>query len=437
MPTIKTLRAVGRFRKPELSSTARVLRSAATVSDLRRAARRRLPAGIFDYIDGGSADERSLQANRDAFASVTFHPRVLTGLSEIDTTTSLLGRAVPSPLVLAPTGFTRIAHPDGELAVARAAARHGIPYALSTLGTRSIEELAQASDGDLWFQVYVWRDRGLVESMIERAALAGYQALVLTVDTPVLGRRERDIRNGFALPPTIGIDTLIDGLRHPSWTWSFVRSEPIRFANVVGASVGDGTTPIALAEYTMRQFDPSLSWRDVSWVRSLWPRSIVLKGIQTVEDAVLAADAGVDAIILSNHGGRQLDDAPPPLALVQPVVEAVGDRVEVLCDGGIQRGSDVVKALALGAKACMIGRAYLYGLAVGGERGVNHVLDLLSSDIKRTMTLIGVASVGELDERHLQARFDSETSLQMPPEVPQLNGDTGLGDNAGGVTFPG
>lgn len=409
-PSTHTLRAVGRFRKPVLSPTSRALRSAASVNDLRKLARRRLPAGIFDYIDGGAEDERSLHANVAAFAGVTFRPRVLAGLGEIQTATTLLGRAITTPLVLAPTGFTRIAHPDGELAVARAAARTGIPYALSTLGTRSIEELAEVSKGPLWFQVYLWRDRGLVAAMVERAASAGYDALVLTVDTPVLGRRERDVRNGFSLPPTIGIDTVIDGVRHPAWTWAFLRSEPIRFANVAGSAVGDGSTPIALAEYTTRQFDRSLSWRDISWLRSIWPRSMVLKGVQTVEDAVLAADAGVDAIVLSNHGGRQLDDAPPPLALVQPVVDAVGDRAEVICDGGVRRGSDVVKAVALGARACMIGRAYLYGLAVAGERGIDHVLDLLAHDIRRTMALVGASSVQELDVQFVQPAFRANGS---------------------------
>jgi L-lactate dehydrogenase (cytochrome) len=298
--------------------------------------------------------------------------------------------------VLAPTGFSRIADPEGELAVARAAARAGLPYTLSTLGTRSIEEVAAVSDGRKWFQVYVWRDRGLVKEMLQRAAESGYEAIMITVDTAVLGRRERDVRRGFTLPPKIGLDTLLSGALHPAWTWSFVRAEPIAFANVVGRSVGDGSDPVQLSDYINSQFDPALSWRDVEWFQQQWSGPIILKGVQSVEDAELAARAGVQAIALSNHGGRQLDGAPPPLELVAPVADAVGDRLEILCDGGVRRGSDVVKALALGARACMVGRAYLYGLAVGGERGVDHVLAHLREGVERTLALTGAPRIADL-----------------------------------------
>ncbi len=393
-----TLRSVLRFRPLETDPVARRLRRAASVADLRRIARRRLPRGVFDYIDGGAEDERTLAANSAAFARTTFRPRVLRDVGTVDPATTLLGRPLPVPLVLAPTGFTRIADPDGELAVARAASRAGLPYTLSTLSTRSIEEVAAASgDGPRWFQVYVWRDRGMVREMVERAAAAGYEALVLTVDTAVLGRRERDVRAGFTLPPKIGPGTLVDGALHPAWTWAFVRSEPIRFANVVGGEVGDGSDAVSLSDYINSQFDPSLAWRDVEWLRSVWDGPIVLKGIQTVDDAVLAAEAGVEAIALSNHGGRQLDSAPAPLDLVAPVVDAVGDRVEVICDGGVRRGSDIVKAVALGARAAMAGRAYLYGLGAAGERGVDHVLGLLDADVRRTMALVGARTLGDLD----------------------------------------
>jgi L-lactate dehydrogenase (cytochrome) len=391
-----TLRSVLRFRRLETDPVARRLRRAASVADLRRIARRRLPRGVFDYIDGAAEDERTLAANSAAFARTTFRPRVLRDVGKVDPATTLLGRPLPLPLVLAPTGFTRIADPEGELAVARAAARAGLPYTLSTLSTRSIEEVAAASDGPKWFQVYVWRDRGKVREMVERAAAGGYEALVLTVDTAVLGRRERDVRAGFTLPPKIGPGTLVDGALHPAWTWAFVRAEPIRFANVVGGDVGDGSDAVSLADYINSQFDPALSWRDVEWLRSVWDGPVVLKGIQTVEDAVLAAEAGVEAIALSNHGGRQLDSAPAPLDLVAPVAEAVGDRVEVICDGGVRRGSDIVKAVALGARACMAGRAYLYGLGAAGERGVDHVLGLLDADVRRTMALVGARDVGDL-----------------------------------------
>jgi L-lactate dehydrogenase (cytochrome) len=394
---LDTLRSVLRFRRFEWDADKRRLARAANVDDLRTIARRRLPRGVFGYIDGGAEDELSMRANRDAFARRTFHPRVLRDVGTPDTSTTLLGRSLPFPLVLAPTGFTRIADPQGELAVARAAARFEIPYTLSTMSTRSIEEVAAVSAGPKWFQVYVWRDRGLVKDMIERAARAGYEALVLTVDTPVLGRRERDVRLGFTLPPKIGPETLIDGVLHPGWTRSFVRAEPIRFANVIGSSVGDGGTAVELAKQVNEQFDPNLTWADVDWMRSIWNGPIVLKGIQCVEDAVLAAERGVEAIALSNHGGRQLDSAPAILDLVAPVADAVGDRVEIICDGGVRRGSDIVKAVALGARACMAGRAYLYGLGAAGERGVDFVLSLFRSDMRRTMTLIGVGSVAEID----------------------------------------
>ena len=400
----RTLRSVLRFRRFETDAVLRRLARAASVEDLRRIARRRLPGGVFDYIDGAAEDERTAKRNVQAFADLEFRPRVLRNVAEVDASTTLLGRPLPFPLVLAPTGFTRIADPQGELAVARAAERAGLPYTLSTLSTRSIEEVAAVSSGRNWFQVYAWRDKGLLKEMLERAAASGFEAIVITVDTAMLGRRERDIRRGFTLPPKIGLDTLFSGLMHPRWTWDFVRSEPIAFANVVGRSVGDGSDAVSLADYINGQFDPGLSWRDIEWFQNQWSGPIVLKGIQTVEDAELAAKAGVDAIALSNHGGRQLDGAPPALDLVAPVADAVGDRVEILCDGGIRRGSDIVKAVALGARACMAGRAYLYGLAAGGERGVDHVLDHLRDGVNRTLVLTGCASLADLGRSGVRSR---------------------------------
>jgi L-lactate dehydrogenase (cytochrome) len=393
---LDTVGSVVRFGPVETDPVARRLNRSASVADLRSHARRRLPRGIFDYLDGGAEDERTLEANTTDFAAIGLRPRVLRNVASIDTSSRLLGRPLPLPLVLSPTGFTRIADPEGELAVSRAAARAGLPYTLSTLATRSIEEVAGTSPGPLWFQVYVWRDRGLVVDLLERAAANGYEAIVLTVDTAVPGRRERDVRRGFSLPPKIGAGTLVDGLLHPGWTWDFMRAEPITFANVAGQGVGDGSTAVSLADYIASQFDPTLSWADLDWLRSAWDGPIVLKGIQSVADAELAADAGVDAVALSNHGGRQLDTAPSPISLVAPVADAVGDRVEVICDGGIRRGSDIVKALALGADACMIGRAYLWGLAAAGERGVDHVLGLLADDVARTMALLGVTSIDQI-----------------------------------------
>ncbi len=397
---IETIRSVLRFRPIELDPVARRLARAVNVADLRAIARRRLPRGVFDYIDGGAEDERALADSVDAFARTKFQPRVLCDMGKVDPQTTLLGRPLPIPLVLAPTGFTRIADPEGELAVARAAAAAGLPYTLSTMSTRSIEEVAAVSAGPKWFQVYVWRDRGLVKELIDRARQSGYEALVVTVDTAVLGRRERDARRGFELPPQIGPRTLIDGAVHPGWTWKFVRSEPIRFANIIGRD-DDGRTAVNLAAQVGSQFDPTLSWRDVDWMRSVWGGPLVLKGIQTVADARLAAAAGVEAIALSNHGGRQLDSAPTPLDLVAPVADAVGDRVEIICDGGVRRGSDIVKAVALGARACMAGRAYLYGLGAAGERGVAHVLQLLDADVRRTMTLVGTPTVADITRAHV------------------------------------
>jgi len=399
----ETLRSVVRFGRIETDPVARRLARAASVADLRRIARRRLPGGVFDYIDGGAEDERTLAANQAAFASTSFRPRVLRGIEKVDPAGPVLGRPAAYPLVLAPTGFTRIADPDGELAVARAAARAELPYTLSTLSTRSIEEVRAVSDGRLWFQVYAWRDRGLVAEMIQRAAAADYEALVLTVDTAVFGRRERDVRRGFSLPPSIGPRTIVDGALHPGWTWAFVRSEPIRFANVVGREVGDGASPVTLSDYINTQFDPALAWDDVAWLRSVWDGPIVLKGIQTVADAVLAADAGVDAIALSNHGGRQLDGAPAAFSLVAPVADAVGGHTEIVCDGGVRRGSDIVKALAAGATACMAGRAYLYALGAAGEPGVERVLDWFHADMVRTMSLLGAGTVGDLDRALLDS----------------------------------
>ncbi len=403
---IRSLRSVLRFRPIELNATRRRLARAASVSDLRRIAKRRLPRGVFDYIDGGAEDEVTLYRNVAGFDRLEFRPRVLRDVAAIDTGATLLGKPLPFPLVLAPTGFTRIADPAGELAVARAAQRAGIPYSLSTLSTRSIEEVAAVSGGRLWFQVYTWRDRGLVKEMIERARTSGYEAIILTVDTAVLGRRERDVRRGFTLPPKLGPGTIIDGLVHPGWTWDFVRAEPITFANVAGRAVGDGTDAISLAQYANDQFDPSLSWRDVEWLRSVWDGPIVIKGIQTVADAEIAAGEGIEAIAISNHGGRQLDGAPSIVELLPDVAAAVGGTIEIICDGGIRRGSDIVKAIALGATAAMSGRAFLYGLGAGGEAGVDHVLSLLADDVYRVMALLGAGSVDDLTPELIHRRDD-------------------------------
>jgi len=405
MGMFSALRSVVRFRVYERDRTLRKLSKTADVGDLRTMAKKRMPAGCFDYIDGAAQDEVTAANNVSSYKNYYFRPRVLRDVAAINTTTTLLGGRIPFPVMIAPTGFDRIAHSQGELAVARAAKRAGIPYSLSTMGTRSIEEVAEVNDGRKWFQVYVWRDKPLLKEMLERAAASGYEGIMITVDTAVLGRRERDVRRGFSLPPKVGLDTIIDGIRHPRWTSDFLRAEPIQFANVKGSSeVGDGSTPVTLSDYINSQFDPTLSWSDIEWFRDNWSGMIMIKGVQTVEDAEIAADMKLDGVILSNHGGRQLDYAPSPIDLVAPVADAVGDRTSIICDGGVRRGSDIVKAVAMGADACMIGRAYFYALGAAGERGVDWVLEFLRAGVEHTMALSGVGSVDDLNRDLIEVR---------------------------------
>jgi L-lactate dehydrogenase (cytochrome) len=392
-----TFRSVVRFRKFETDPVARRLRTAITVEDMRRIAKRRLPRGVFDYIDGGAEDERSLANNSAAFGRIEFCPNVLRDVSEIDVSSTLLGKPVSMPLVLAPTGYTRLTHSEGELSVARAADRAGIPYSLSTMSTRSIEEVGAVSNGAKWFQVYTWKDRGLVREMVERAAASKYEAIMLTVDTAVLGRRERDARRGFSIPPRIGPGTIVDGIVHPAWTYDFITHEPLTFANVAHLSDYGSDGDMGRGQYVMMNFDQKLAWSDVEWLQSVWSGPIVIKGIQTVEDAKRAVDAGVQAIALSNHGGRQLDDAPAPITLVEPVAQVVQGRAEIICDGGVRRGSDIVKAIALGATACSIGRPYLYAMGAAGERGVDQMLGFFREGMARTMALSGRTTVAEID----------------------------------------
>ena len=392
-----TFRSVVRFRKFETDPVARRLRTAITVEDMRRIAKRRLPRGVFDYIDGGAEDERTLANNSAAFGQIEFCPNILRDVSAIDVSSTLLGKPVSMPLVLAPTGYTRLTHSEGELSVARAAERAGIPYSLSTMSTRSIEEVGSVSNGAKWFQVYTWKDRGLVREMVERAAASGYEAIILTVDTAVLGRRERDARRGFSIPPRIGPGTIIDGIVHPAWTYDFITHDPLTFANVAHLSQYGSDGDMGRGQYVMMNFDQKLAWSDVEWLQSVWSGPIVLKGIQTVADAKRAVDAGVQAIALSNHGGRQLDDAPAPISLVEPVAQVVQGRAEIICDGGVRRGSDIVKAIALGATACSIGRPYLYAMGAAGERGVDQILGFFREGIARTMALSGRTTIAEID----------------------------------------
>lgn len=399
-----TFRSVVRFRPLEIDPVQRRLRRAVNVEDYRRLARRRLPRGVFGYVDGGADDERTLARNVAAFGGIEFRPRVLRDVTKIDTSTELFGESLSMPLVLAPTGYTRLTHSAGELSPAVAAQKANVPYTLSTMATRSIEEVARAApDASRWFQLYPWHGDGVVEDLLARARQAGYRVLVITVDLAVLGNRERDLRAGFTVPPEIGLGTLVDGVLHPGWTWDFLTHEPIGFANVAryghAATLDEGSDAdsLAMARHALTNFDRSLRWDDVDRLRELWGGPVVLKGIQTLADAQQAAEIGVDGIMLSNHGGRQLDDAPTPIELVEPVAAAVGERLTIICDGGIRRGSDIVKAIALGADACSIGRPYLYAAAIGGQAGVNKMLDFFQAGIANTLALCGVTSIAEVD----------------------------------------
>lgn len=370
----------------------------ASIADLRRAARRRAPRAVFDYVDGAAGEELSLARMRDAFAQVELHPAVLRDVSDVDASTTILGRPAALPLAFAPTGFTRMMHAEGELAVGRVAARTGIPYALSTMGTTSIERLASALPATrLWFQLYLWRDRKAGADFVSRAREAGYEALMLTVDTPVAGRRLRDVRNGLAIPPSLSVRTLLDGAMHPAWWWDLLTTEPLEFASLRRS---EGT----VADMIARMFDPSATLADVERLREAWDGPLVIKGIQSVADAEAVVGVGVDAVVVSNHGGRQLDRAPVPLELLPAVLDAVGTRAEVYLDGGIMSGADVVAAVAMGARACLVGRAYLYGLMTGGERGVQKAADILSAEVRTTMALLGTTSVAELTADRVSLR---------------------------------
>ncbi len=385
-------------RRLPLSPTERRLATVASIPDLRLLARRRAPRAVFDYTDGAAAEEISLRRSRQAYARIEFQPSVLRDVSTVDTSTTILGRPSALPLVFGPTGFTRMMHTDGESAVARVASDIGIPYALSTMGTTSIERLAEAApDGRRWFQLYLWRDREASRDFVVRAKEAGYEALVLTVDTPVAGPRLRDVRNGLTIPPSLSLRTMAEGALHPAWWLDLLTTEPLEFASL---NRFEGT----VADLVGKMFDPAATIGDLAWLRSVWDGPLVVKGIQTVADARAVVDAGADALIVSNHGGRQLDRSPTPLEVLPAVVDAVGDRAEVYVDGGILSGSDVVAAVALGARAALVGRAYLYGLMAGGERGVRRAAEILTDEVAGTLALLGVTRAADLDRAHVRLR---------------------------------
>jgi L-lactate dehydrogenase (cytochrome) len=381
---------VKRFVGPSLHLRKRdPLSRVHTVSDFERLAKRRTPRAVFEYASGAAESEWSLRRSMKAFQSVVFHPHVLRDVSMVDPSTTILGRRVPLPLVLAPTGFTRMMRTDGEVAVFRAAGQWGIPYTLSTLGTTSLESLAASAEGDRWFQLYVSRDRGRSNELIARARDHGFRCLVLTVDVPVIGARLRDVYNGLTIPPTLTFRTLYNMARHPRWLFDALTFEPLAFESL---GVAD-----EIPTLFGRVFDPSVTLADIEWLRSVWSGPIVVKGVQRVDDAKDIASAGVDGIALSNHGGRQLDRAVTPLTLLPDAVDAVGDQVEIFLDGGVRSGADIAAAVALGAQAVFIGRPYLFALMAGGQRGVERLLDIFDLDYRRTLQLLGVARTEELD----------------------------------------
>ena len=382
--------------RPELHPARRRLGNALVIEDLRTIARRRCPTAVFDYVDGAASGEISLRRARELFADLQFVPSVLRDVSDVDTTTSVLGSRSAQPFAFAPTGFTRLLHHEGERAVARVAQRRDIPYALSTMGTTSIEDVAAtAPKARKWFQLYVWRDRAAAADLIARARQAGYEALILTVDVPVAGPRLRDARNGFTIPPKLKSRTMLNALVHPAWWLNLLTTEPLRFASL---DSWDGT----LAELVDALFDPSMTIDDMAWLRSAWDGPLAVKGIQSVADARRVVAAGADVVIVSNHGGRQLDRAPVPLRLLPDVVDAVGAEAEVWVDTGVLTGADVVAGIALGARITLVGRAYLYGLMAGGEAGVDRAADILTAEVRRTMQLLGVRSIDELGPQHVQ-----------------------------------
>jgi L-lactate dehydrogenase (cytochrome) len=396
LPKWSELKPLLRPKPITVNPTDRRLEKALTITDLRAIAKRRTPRSVFDYTDGAAEAEISLRRARSLFAELELQPSILRNVSDIDLGTSILGGRSELPFAFAPTGFTRMMNHEGESAVVKVAEEIGIPYALSTMGTTSIEDVAAAApDARKWFQLYVWKDRDAGEDLVKRSAAAGYEALMLTVDVPVAGARLRDVRNGFTIPPSLTAKTVLDASLHPAWWANLLTTRPLTFASL---SNWDGT----VAELLDKLFDPTMTIDDLNWLRSIWNGPLIVKGIQTVEDARRVVDAGADAIVLSNHGGRQLDRAPTPLRILPEVRKSVGSDAEIYLDTGILSGADIVAAIALGADACLVGRAYLYGLMAGGQRGVARAADILTKEVRRTMALLGVSRVADLNPSHVR-----------------------------------
>ena len=395
-PNPKDLAQLMRFKAPVWDSRTRRLNEALTIYDLREIAKRRTPTAPFDYTDGSADQELSLARARQAFEDIEFQPRVLRDVSDVDLSSVVLGKTVAMPFGIAPTGFTRMMHTEGEIAGSQAAQAAGIPFSLSTMGTRSIEEVAAAApNGRNWFQLYMWKDREKSMALVDRAAAAGFDTLLLTVDVPVAGARLRDKRNGMTIPPQLTLNTVIDALPRPEWWINFLTTDPLKFASL---DSWNGT----VGELLDQMFDPTVTFEDLAWIRSQWKGNLVVKGIQNVNDAVLAVKAGADAVVLSNHGGRQLDRAPVPFHLVPETVKQIGKHAEVHIDTGIMHGADIVASIAKGAKFGLVGRAYLYGLMAGGREGVDKTIDILGTQMTRTMKLLGARSLAELEPGHVK-----------------------------------
>ncbi len=404
IPSPKDLAQLLKFRKVIWSPRKRRLSRALTINDLRDIAKRRTPQAPFDYTDGGADTETSLIRARAAYEKLEFQPKILRNVKDVDLSVNMLGKKMSMPIGIAPTGFTRMMQTEGEYAGACAAYDAGIPFTLSTMGTRSIEDVAKAApNGRNWFQLYMWKDRDRSMALVERAKNAGFDTLVLTVDVPVAGARLRDVRNGMTIPPSLTSKTILNAIPRPAWWINFLTTDPLKFASL---DSWNGT----VAELLDSMFDPTITYEDLKWIRSQWQGSLVVKGIQNVDDALMSIESGADAIILSNHGGRQLDRAPVPLHLLPEVVKAVGNKAEVHIDTGIMHGADVVAALATGAKFTWIGRAYLYGLMAGGKPGVDRALDILKTQISRTMKLLGTRTIAELNPDHVRfiARYSDK-----------------------------
>ncbi|GAA2030306.1 quinone-dependent L-lactate dehydrogenase [Agromyces tropicus] len=394
-PKPRELAELMKFKTPTLNPTDRRLEQALTIGDLRAIAKRRTPKAPFDYTEGSAEAEISLARARQAFLDIEFHPSILRNVPEVDTSREVLGGPSALPFGIAPTGFTRMMQTEGEEAGAGAAGAAGIPFTLSTLGTTSIEGVKAANpNGRNWFQLYVMKQREISYGLAERAAAAGFDTLFFTVDTPVAGARLRDKRNGFSIPPQLTLGTIVNAIPRPAWWINFLTTPKLEFASLssTGGTVGE------LLDSAM---DPTISFADLEEIRRIWPGKIVVKGVQTVEDAKLLADAGVDGVVLSNHGGRQLDRAPVPFLLLPHVVREVGNDLEVHVDTGIMSGADIVASIALGARFTLVGRAYLYGLMAGGRRGVDRTIEILRSEIVRTMKLLEVATLDELTPKHV------------------------------------